>query len=98
MRQRKGRLCQILQGGVGNRFLQFSTVFAAAVYIEMDVVMPSNDHFRQVFEINVTFTNVCQFYKRLPKVLGKTSPTYDSTLLEFSSSNKIQYGYGLQSC
>lgn len=94
---KKGSICPILQGGLGNRLFQFSTAFAAAKSKDMDVLIPSDAQIRQVFEINVTFTNTSQFCKGLPKVLDKASPTYDRTILNFSSSSNIQLGYGLQS-
>ncbi|VDI43625.1 Hypothetical predicted protein, partial [Mytilus galloprovincialis] len=94
---KKGSICPILQGGLGNRLFQFSTAFAAATSKGMDILIPSDAQIRQVFEINVTFTNTSQLCKGLPKVLDKASPTYDRTILNFSSSSNIQLGYGLQS-
>ncbi|XP_071142426.1 galactoside alpha-(1,2)-fucosyltransferase 1-like [Mytilus edulis] len=94
---KKGLICPILQGGLGNRLFQFSTAFAAAMSKDMDVLIPSKAQIRQVFEINVKYTNISDFCKGFPKVLDKASPTYNSTLLEFSPSSQIQLGYGLQS-
>ncbi|CAG2256966.1 FUT1_2 [Mytilus edulis] len=64
---KKGLICPILQGGLGNRLFQFSTAFAAAMSKDMDVLIPSKAQIRQVFEINVKFTNISDFCKGFPK-------------------------------
>ncbi|CAG2256968.1 FUT1_2 [Mytilus edulis] len=75
---KKGLICPILQGGLGNRLFQFSTAFAAAMSKDMDVLIPSKAQIRQVFEINVKYTNISDFCKGFPKVLDKASPTYNT--------------------
>ncbi|VDI25317.1 Hypothetical predicted protein [Mytilus galloprovincialis] len=53
-RKKKGSICPILQGGLGNRLFQFSTSFAAARTKQMELIIPSDAEIRKVFAINVT--------------------------------------------
>ncbi|XP_052070475.1 galactoside alpha-(1,2)-fucosyltransferase 2-like isoform X2 [Mytilus californianus] len=97
-RNKKGSICPILQGGLGNRLFQFSTTFAVARTKQMELIVPSDTEIRKVFVINVTSKNrpkgLCKGFR---KVLDKASPTYNKSLLNFSSEDNIQLGYGLQS-
>ncbi|XP_052104113.1 galactoside alpha-(1,2)-fucosyltransferase 1-like [Mytilus californianus] len=95
--KRKGSICPILQGGFGNRLFQFSTAFAAARSKNMDLIIPSGAEISKVFEINETFNGAREVCKGFRKVLDKASPTFHKNLMNFSSTDNIQLGYGLQS-
>ncbi|XP_063425400.1 galactoside alpha-(1,2)-fucosyltransferase 1-like [Mytilus trossulus] len=95
--KKKGSICPILQGGLGNRLFQFSTSFAAARTKQMELIVPPDAEIRKVFAINVTSDKPKGLCKGFRKVLDKASPTYNKTLLNFSSEDNIQLGYGLQS-
>ncbi|CAC5364304.1 FUT1_2 [Mytilus coruscus] len=94
---RKGSICPILQGGLGNRLFQFSTAFAAARYKNMNLIIPSDAVISMVFEINETFDEARELCKGFRKILDKASPTFHKNLMNFSSHENIQLGYGLQS-
>ncbi|XP_071134921.1 galactoside alpha-(1,2)-fucosyltransferase 1-like [Mytilus edulis] len=96
-RKKKGSICPILQGGLGNRLFQFSTSFAAARNKQMELIVPPDAEIRTVFAINVTSDKPIRLCKGFRKVLDNASPTYNKNLLNFSSEDNIQLGYGLQS-
>ncbi|CAC5359358.1 FUT1_2 [Mytilus coruscus] len=96
-RKKKGSICPILQGGLGNRLFQFSTSFAVARTKQMELIVPADAEIRKVFEINVTSNKSKGLCKGFRKVLDKASPTFNKSLLNFSSEDNIQLGYGLQS-
>ncbi|CAC5417926.1 FUT1_2 [Mytilus coruscus] len=96
-RGKKGSICPILQGGLGNRLFQFATSFAVARTKQMELIVPSDAEIRKVFSINVTSNiskGLCNGFR---KVLDTASPTYNKSLLNFSYEDNIQLGYGLQS-
>ncbi|XP_063399492.1 galactoside alpha-(1,2)-fucosyltransferase 1-like isoform X2 [Mytilus trossulus] len=96
-KKKKGSICPILQGGLGNRLFQFSTSFAAARTKQMELIVPPDAEIRKVFAINVTSDKPKRSCKGFRKVLDKASPTYNKSLLSFSSEDNVQLGYGLQS-
>ncbi|XP_052090441.1 galactoside alpha-(1,2)-fucosyltransferase 2-like [Mytilus californianus] len=96
-RKTKGSICPILQGGLRNRLFQFSTSFAFARTKQMELIVPPDAEIRKVFEINVTSNKSKGLCKGFRKVLDKASPTYNKSLLNFSSEDNIQLGFGLQS-
>ncbi|XP_063439659.1 galactoside alpha-(1,2)-fucosyltransferase 2-like [Mytilus trossulus] len=95
--KKKGSICPILQAGLGNRLFQFSTSFAVARNKQMELIIPFDADIRKVFQINVTFTKSKGLCKGFRKVLDKAHATYDKSLLNFSSTDNIQLGTGLQS-
>ncbi|CAC5391423.1 FUT1_2 [Mytilus coruscus] len=97
IQKKKGSICPILQAGLGNRLFQFSTSFAVARTKQMELIVPPDADIRKVFEINVTFTKSKGLCKGFRKVLDKAHATYSKSLLNFSSTDNIQLGTGLQS-
>ncbi|XP_052081324.1 galactoside alpha-(1,2)-fucosyltransferase 1-like isoform X2 [Mytilus californianus] len=97
IKKMKGSICPILQGGLGNRLFQFSTAFAAARSKNMNLIIPSDADISNVFEINETLNEARELCKGFRKILDRASPTYHQNLLNFSSTDNIQLGYGLQS-
>ncbi|CAC5382437.1 FUT1_2 [Mytilus coruscus] len=97
IKKKKGSICPILQAGLGNRLFQFSTSFAVARTKQMELIIPFDADIRKVFEINVTFTESKGLCKGFRKVLDKAHATYNKSLLNFSSTDNIQLGTGLQS-
>lgn len=93
----KGSICPILQGGLGNRLFQFATAFSAAKSKNMNLIIPSDAEITEVFEITDTFNESRELCRGFRKVLDRASPTYHKNLMNFSSSDNIQLGYGLQS-